>query len=52
VLKFSPAISRVDVELKPSVSEIWSVSIIRVDVVNDRISLMFIPVCRIGASSY
>jgi hypothetical protein len=41
--KYSRAISRVNVELKANVSEISSVSTIRFDVVNDRISLIFIP---------
>jgi hypothetical protein len=49
---FSRAISRVNVKLKTNVSEISSVYIIRVDVVNDRISLIFIPDCQIDASSY
>jgi hypothetical protein len=35
-LKSSPAISRVNVELQTDVSEISSVSIIRVDVVDER----------------
>jgi hypothetical protein len=51
VLKCSRAINRINVELKINVSEISSVSIFRVDVVNDRMSLIFIPVCQIGASS-
>jgi hypothetical protein len=44
--KFSRAISRVNVELNTNVSDI---SIIRVDVANDRMSLIFIPVCQIDA---
>jgi hypothetical protein len=52
VLKFSRAIGRVNVPLKTSVSQISSVSIIRVGVVNGRMSLIFIPVCPIDASSY
>jgi hypothetical protein len=52
VLKSSRATSRVDVELKTNVSEISTVSIIRTDVVNDRMSLIFTPVCEIDASSY
>jgi hypothetical protein len=46
VLKSSRAISRVNVELKTNVTEISSVSIIRVDVVNDHMSLIFILVCQ------
>jgi hypothetical protein len=46
VLKSSQAISHVNAELKTNVSEISSVSIIRVDVVNDHMSLIFIPVCQ------
>jgi hypothetical protein len=49
VLKCFRAISRVGVELKTDVSEI-SVSIIRVDVVNGYMSLIFVPVCLIDAS--
>jgi hypothetical protein len=52
VLNSSRAISRVDVELNTSVSEMSSVAIFRVYVVNDRISFIFIPVYRIDASSY
>jgi hypothetical protein len=52
VLKSSRAISLVNVELKTDVSEISSVSIIRVDVMNDRILLIFTPVCQIDSSSY
>jgi hypothetical protein len=50
-LKSSRAISRVTVELKTNVSEIFSVSFIRVDVMNYRMSLIFTPVCEIDASS-
>jgi hypothetical protein len=55
-LQFSSActyaeISRAIVELKANVSENSSASIIRVDVVNDCMSLMFISVCQIDASS-
>jgi hypothetical protein len=53
VLKSFLVISRVNVELKTNVSGIFFVSIsIRGDVVNGRISLKFIPVCQIDASSY
>jgi hypothetical protein len=45
-------ISHVNVEVKTHISEIALVSIIKVDVVNDRMSLIFIPVCQIDASSY
>jgi hypothetical protein len=41
----------VSVELKTNVAEI-SVSIIRVDMTNDRVSLIFTPVCQIDARSY
>jgi hypothetical protein len=51
-LKFPRALSSVKVELKTNVSEFSLVSIIRVDMVNDRVSLMFIPVCQIDAASY
>jgi hypothetical protein len=51
VLKSSWVISHVNVELKINVSEI-SVFIIRVDVMNGHMSLIFIPVCQIDASSY
>jgi hypothetical protein len=50
--KFFHSISRVNVELKTNVSEVSSVSIIKVDAVNDRMSLMFILVCKIDVSSY
>jgi hypothetical protein len=46
-LKSSRAINRINVELKTNVSEISSVSIFRVDVVNDRMSLIFIPVFKL-----
>jgi hypothetical protein len=52
VLKSSWVITCVNVELKPNVSEISSVSITRVGVVNDGMSLIFTPVCEIDASSY
>jgi hypothetical protein len=52
MLKSSQVISCVNVELKPSVSAISSVSIIRVGVVNDGMSLIFTPVCEIDASLY
>jgi hypothetical protein len=52
VVKFSWGHSHVNVEIKPDVSDIFSASIIRVDVVNDRMSLIVIPVCEIDASSY
>jgi hypothetical protein len=45
----SRAISRVNVELKTNVSYISSVSIVRVDVANDRMSLIFTPVRQIDA---
>jgi hypothetical protein len=51
-LKFSRAISRLNAEQKTRISEISAVSIIRVDVVNDYISLIFIADCLIDASSY
>jgi hypothetical protein len=41
----------VNVESEAKVSEISSMSIIRVYEVHDRMSLMFIPSCHIGASS-
>jgi hypothetical protein len=44
------AISFARVDLKISVSEIF-VSIIRIDVMNDHMSLLCITVCEIGASS-
>jgi hypothetical protein len=50
-LKSSREISRVNVELQTNVSEVSSVSIIRVHVANHRMSLIFIPVCQIDASS-
>jgi hypothetical protein len=52
VLKSSQVISYVSVELKSNVSEIPLVSIIRIGVVNDHVSLNFTPVCEIVASSY
>jgi hypothetical protein len=51
-MTFSRAISRVNVELKTDVSEVSSVFIIWVDVVNNNMSLIFIPVGQISASSY
>jgi hypothetical protein len=51
VLKFSRSISRVNVELKTNVSDISTVSIIRVGVVNDRMLLIFIPVCQIDGNA-
>jgi hypothetical protein len=51
-LKFSQAISHINVELKTNVSETSSISSIMVDVVNDRVWLTFIPVYQINASSY
>lgn len=42
----SRAISHVNVELKTKVTGNPSVSTIRVDVVNDHISLIFIPLCK------
>lgn len=48
-LKPSQATSLVGVELKTDVSEI-SVCIIRVDVVNDNVPLIFTPICQIHAS--
>jgi hypothetical protein len=52
MLKFSRAIGHFNAELKSDVSEISSASIIRVDVVNGRTSLMFIPVSQTDVSSY
>jgi hypothetical protein len=43
---FSRAIGHVNVKLKNDVSEVSSVSIIRVDVMNGRMSLIFILVCE------
>jgi hypothetical protein len=51
-IKITGTISRVNVELNTNVSDIASGSIIRVDVANDRISLIFIPVCPTDYSSY
>jgi hypothetical protein len=52
VPKFSRPISRVNVEIKTEVSEISSVSIIRVDVMNDLATLIYVPVCQIDASAF
>jgi hypothetical protein len=52
VLKCSRVISGFRVELKITVSEISPVAIVRVDVVNDCMSVIFIPVCEIDVSSY
>jgi hypothetical protein len=52
MIKRSEAINCVNVEPKTNVSIIFSVSIIRVGVVNHHVSLIFIPVCEIDASSY
>jgi hypothetical protein len=51
---FSRANSRVSIELKRNISEISSISNIRVDVGNDRMTLVFIhvPARQIDASSY
>jgi hypothetical protein len=49
---FSRANSCVSVELKRNISEISLVSIIRVDVVIDRMPLVFTPVRQIDAFSY
>jgi hypothetical protein len=51
-LNVSSAIGRVNIELKTNVPEIISVSIIRVDVLNDHVSLIFVPVCESDALSY
>lgn len=51
MLKSSQEISHVKFEIKTNISEISSVSIFKVNVVNDHISLIFIPVCQIGVSS-
>jgi hypothetical protein len=42
ILKYSGAISRVTVEFTEDVSEISSVSFIRVDVVKDEMSLLYV----------
>jgi hypothetical protein len=52
MLKYSRAIRCVYFELKTNVSELSSISIIRVDMVNDHMSLIYIPVCQINASTY
>jgi hypothetical protein len=52
VLKCCRAIRCVNVEAETNVSENSSISIIMVDVVNDRISLLLTPVCQTDASSY
>jgi hypothetical protein len=51
MLTFSRAISRVNAELKTNVSEISTVSIIRIDMAKGCMSLIFIPVCQIDAFS-
>jgi hypothetical protein len=51
-LKSSEKTGLVSVELKTNISEIPSVSSIRVNVVNYCMSLIYIPVCQICASSY
>jgi hypothetical protein len=51
MLKSSRAISRVNGELKTNVSEKSSVSIVMVEMVNGDMSLIFIPVSQIDASS-
>jgi hypothetical protein len=50
VLTFSRAGIRVNVEITANVSEISSVSIVRVDMVSDCKSLIYRPVCQIDAS--
>lgn len=52
VLKPSLVISHVNTELKPNFSEIFSASIIRVNVQNYHALLIHIPVCQIDASFY
>jgi hypothetical protein len=50
-LKFSRANSHVNGEPEANVSDIYSVAIVRVDVVNDRIEQIFLSVCQIDVSS-
>jgi hypothetical protein len=50
LLKFSSAIYRVSVDLKSNVTDI-SISVIRVGVMHDCMSLVYIPVYQIDASS-
>jgi hypothetical protein len=45
-------IRSVNVESKTNISEIFSVTIIRVDAENDHISPICIPVCQNDASTY
>jgi hypothetical protein len=52
VLKTSQVISPIIVELNANISGISSVSIIRVDVMNDDALLMYISACQIDGSSY
>jgi hypothetical protein len=52
LLKFSRAIIHVNVEPQTDVSDISSTSIFRVDVVYDRVSLIFIAVYQVDAPSY
>jgi hypothetical protein len=51
-LKSSPAIRRVNGELGTNVLELWSVSIIRVDVVSDHESPMYVSVYQCYVLSY
>jgi hypothetical protein len=50
-IKSSLAICHVNAKLKAKVLEILSFPIIRIYLVNDHMSLIFIPVCQINASS-
>jgi hypothetical protein len=52
VLKSSQVTSHVNVVLKTNISDIFSISIITVNVVNDHTSLMYILICQINASSH
>jgi hypothetical protein len=52
MLKSFQAKIHVNIELKTNVSEMSSVSIIRVDVVNGHMSLIFILVCQVDVPSY
>jgi hypothetical protein len=47
-LKFSREVSRVNVKLKTDVSEVSSVSTIRLGMMNDRILLILVPVFQIA----
>jgi hypothetical protein len=49
---FRVEVQGMQIKAKTNVSEISSVSIIRFDVVNDRMWLIFIPVCKSGVSSF